>query len=396
MRNLEQRTSMLFIIITTMMGVLTLLPSDIYLPALPMLQHDFGTTASGAGLTLSAFFFGAGLSQIIAGPIIDGFDNKKISIVSLVIFTGVSLLSIFAKSIYILIFYRFIQAFSAGFIVVISRALVVKLCNKEETLRIFLIMSPIIAISPGVAPIIGGYTAKYFGWRASFVFITIFGLLLIYLSSKYISKTTPKISGIHPTQIIKTYLKLFGNLKFMIYLFVRTGIDASYFAYITASPFIFYNLGYTASQIGNFYLLIAISYIIMTYVCKKYIGKLSMDLLILIGLGISMMGILMLAIIGYIGTQSAALIIIAAAIMTAGYGFSGPLSWSEAMTQFSDDAGSTSSLIGFLPLAASAIVAAFINSITHNSPIRLAGVLFIILFIPAYAHYKLIYNKNPK
>lgn len=394
---LQKYNSVLFIVITTMMGVLTLLPSDIYLPALPMLQHDFAITASVAGLTLSIFFLGAGLSQIIAGPIVDGFDNKKISLIALVIFTVVSLLSVIASSISLLLLYRFIQAFSAGFVVVISRTLVVKLSSKEEALRIFLIMSPIIAISPGVAPIIGGYTAKYFGWRASFVFITLFGMLLTYLCAKYIPKTISNVNNIHPRQIIKTYIKLLSNKKFMIYLLVRTGIDSSYFGYITASPFIFYNLGYTAAQIGNFYLLIAVSYILMTYICKKYIGKLSIDLLIQIGLGISLAGIFMLACIGYAEIKSAVLIIIAAAIMTAGYGFAGPLSWSEAMAQGSDnDAGSTSSLIGFLPLAASAVAATLINSVSHNSPIRLSMALFVILIVPAIMHYAWIYKNHTR
>jgi DHA1 family bicyclomycin/chloramphenicol resistance-like MFS transporter len=391
---MQQKTSIVFIIVTTMMGVLTLLPSDIYLPALPILQNYFHTSASMAALTLSVFFLGAGISQIIAGPIVDRFDNKLISLVGLIIFILSSLMCIIANSIELLIVYRFIQAFSAGFVVVVSRALVVKLCNKEEALRVFLIMSPIIAISPGIAPIIGGYTANHFGWKASFVFITIFGLILIYLSSQYLSKTTSNYSNFNMTNIFHTYIKLFSNKKFNIYLLLRTGIDASYFGYITASPFIFYSLGYSALQIGNFYLLVALSYIIMTYICGKITKKIGLDATIFIGMLISLLGIFLLAVIDILGFNSAILIIIAASIMTAGYGFAGPLAWSEAMAQFPDDSGITSSLIGFMPLVGSAIVASFINIIANNSASRLAIGLFILLFIPMLVHYKFILCKD--
>jgi DHA1 family bicyclomycin/chloramphenicol resistance-like MFS transporter len=152
-----------------MMGILTLLPSDIYIPAMPLMQADFNTTTSHVQLTMSFFFLGAGISQILAGPVIDGFNNKKISLISLCIFFIASITCIFAPSLDILIFCRFLQAFSAGFAVVISRAAVIKTCSREDATRIFLIMSPIIAVSPGVAPIIGGYLAKFFGWKASFI-----------------------------------------------------------------------------------------------------------------------------------------------------------------------------------------------------------------------------------
>ncbi len=113
--NKSSKTSWLFICIVTMMGILTLLPSDIYIPALPMMKEDFATSIENIQLTLSFFFLGAGISQLLAGPIIDCFNNKTTVLIALFTF-------LFASSIEALIACRFVQAFSAAFVVVASRA----------------------------------------------------------------------------------------------------------------------------------------------------------------------------------------------------------------------------------------------------------------------------------
>lgn len=379
----SSRQAPIFVAIVTMMATLTLLPSDIYVAAMPAIRAFFNTTVGNVQLTMSAFLLGAAISQVVAGPLVDRFNYKIVSVISLSVFTAISVLSIFAPAIELLIGYRFVQALASGFAVVASRAIVVKTSSRQESTRIFLIMSPILAISPGIAPILGGYLTWWFGWQASFVFISCFGSVLIAGVAWLLPGPASGERGnsIHPNNIVATYVRVFGNIDFDAYLFLRSMIDASYFAYITASPFIFSAMGYPVDRIGLFYILIAASYILVAYLCARLTTPANTDRLIAIGLGISIAGTLSLYILAAFHVHSVYAIIVPAAVMTGGYGFSGPLSWTEAMNEFPDDAGYASSLIGFFPLAAAAAAAAFVNKATRGNVAYLAWFLMTLLAI---------------
>src|SRR3954453_22088730 len=57
-----------------LLGAVTALPAlsiDAYLPALPVLARDLGTTPAAAQLTLTAGLLGIGLGQPLGGPLGD-------------------------------------------------------------------------------------------------------------------------------------------------------------------------------------------------------------------------------------------------------------------------------------------------------------------------------------
>ena len=65
--------------LTVFLGLMTAmapLATDMYLPALPTVQVDFGITASLAQMTLTMTMIGMALGQIFAGPISDRYGRK--------------------------------------------------------------------------------------------------------------------------------------------------------------------------------------------------------------------------------------------------------------------------------------------------------------------------------
>ncbi len=57
-----------------------------------------------------------------------------------------------------------------------------------------------LAISPAVAPIIGGYLQVWFGWRAAFVFLSVVGVLIVAASWGCWQKRTPGCPAHEPTR----------------------------------------------------------------------------------------------------------------------------------------------------------------------------------------------------
>src|SRR3982751_4665225 len=83
---------------------------DMYLPGFPVIAQDLATSASSVSLSLSGFFIGISLGQLLYGPLLDRFGRKKPLYIGLSVYILASLGCALAHSITALIILRFIQA----------------------------------------------------------------------------------------------------------------------------------------------------------------------------------------------------------------------------------------------------------------------------------------------
>jgi DHA1 family bicyclomycin/chloramphenicol resistance-like MFS transporter len=81
---------------------------------------------------------------------------------------------------------------SAG--IVIGRAIIIDLYDKQKSVTIFSQQSQISGIAPIVAPLIGSVFLKYWGWNSSFAFLCIMGLITFFMVYKYVPETNTRIS----------------------------------------------------------------------------------------------------------------------------------------------------------------------------------------------------------
>jgi DHA1 family bicyclomycin/chloramphenicol resistance-like MFS transporter len=67
-------------VLIIILGALTSLAPfsiDTYLPGFPAIAMSFGITTAQVTLSLSSFFLGIALGQILYGPLLDRFGRKK-------------------------------------------------------------------------------------------------------------------------------------------------------------------------------------------------------------------------------------------------------------------------------------------------------------------------------
>lgn len=167
--------------ILTMLSMMGLLASDIYLPAMPSMSSYFQVSSVRLQQTIGIFLFGLAVFQLIYGPLSDQIGRKKIIITGVCFYIIGSLGSAFAHSIYILLFFRLIQAIGACSGLVLGRTIIADVFPQNKITNVYNIIYPLVAASPAIAPIIGGYLVSYFSWKASFIFVGTFGLLLLFL-----------------------------------------------------------------------------------------------------------------------------------------------------------------------------------------------------------------------
>src|ERR1700757_3644147 len=69
-----------YISIILILGSLTALSPfsiDMYLPGFPAIAQDLATSVAKVSLSLSSFFIGISLGQLLYGPLLDRFGRKK-------------------------------------------------------------------------------------------------------------------------------------------------------------------------------------------------------------------------------------------------------------------------------------------------------------------------------
>src|SRR5699024_8768908 len=87
------------------------LSMDMYLPALPLLAVDLNTTASLAQLSLTACLLGLAGGQLVFGPLSDIQGRRRPLVITLTIYTLVSIFAAFSPNIWVFVGLRFIQGF---------------------------------------------------------------------------------------------------------------------------------------------------------------------------------------------------------------------------------------------------------------------------------------------
>lgn len=251
---------------------------DMYLPALGKIAEGFSVDESRVQLSLSAYFIGTAVSQILYGPIIDRFGKKPPLYFGFLLFAATSLAIAFTQKIETLILLRFFQAFGGCACVVIPRAMVRDVFSPQDSARIFSHLMLVMGVAPVLAPGLGSLLLINHSWRAIFIFLTAFACILFLLSSRFLPETKAanpddKISG-----ALKKYLGILRDKNFVICACSGAFAMAGLFSYITAAPFIYMKIfGLLPHQFSIIFSINAIGFIAASQANAKLLKKFSIE-----------------------------------------------------------------------------------------------------------------------
>ena len=214
--------------------------TDLYLPALPAITRELNTDAASIQLTLTTSFLGLALGQLFIGPISDAYGRKRPLYASLVVFALSSVACALAPNITFLIIARFFQGLAGAGGIVLSRAIACDLYQGARLTQFMSLLMTINSLAPILGPICGSLIAQYFDWPALFIFLALWGALLLIASFKAIDETLPPDK--RSPQIKEAIFDLGRELKnppFMCLALALSLISGAFFGYLAASPFIF-------------------------------------------------------------------------------------------------------------------------------------------------------------
>ncbi|TAL43178.1 MAG: Bcr/CflA family efflux MFS transporter, partial [Chitinophagaceae bacterium] len=237
---------------------------DMYLPAFPDIATNLHTTVAQVTLSLSSFFIGISAGQLLYGPLLERFGRKKPLYIGLCIYLLASLGCAMATSVNALIVLRLLQALGGCVGMVAARAMVRDLFEVKENAKVFSMLMLVVAVSPIIAPTLGGYITSVLGWRFVFIMLIVVDILIltaIYFLLPESKKPDPNFS-LKPLPIIKNFAGVIRHPQFYTYALMAAISAAGLYAYIGGSPHVFMEIfKVNERQYGWIFALIAMGLI---------------------------------------------------------------------------------------------------------------------------------------
>ena len=351
---------------------------DMYLPGFPAIAKDLHTSIEMVAYSLSSFFIGICIGQVLCGPLLDRYGRKMPLYAGLLLYILATIGCVFTSSVQVLIVLRFFQAIGGCVGMVAPRAIIRDMFPVEESAKIFSYMILILGVSPIIAPTAGSYIITHFGWHAIFIILTVLAVLLLVAVVIWLpeSKQPDPNYSLQPKPILSSFWIVLQQPQFFIYAVTGAISSAGLFAYLAGSPYVFMELfGTTEQQYGGIFALIAAGLITSSQLNNRLLKKYSSQQIVKATLTIqTIAGLVLFAAtaLGWLNLYSTIALIF---VYLSCQGFNFPNSSALSMAPFTKHAGSASALMGAIQMGIGALASALVGLFIPHNALPMTGVM---------------------
>jgi MFS transporter, DHA1 family, multidrug resistance protein len=332
---------------------------DMYLPGFTDIARSFNTSVPRVALSLSSFFIGMGVGQLLYGPLLDRFGRKLPLYVGLAIYCLTSVGCYFAPSIESLIALRFVQALGGCAATIAATAMVRDLFPPEENAKIFSYLILVLSVSPMLAPTLGSFLTIAFGWRSIFLFLTILIVLIVAGVIFFLpeSKGPDKSYSLRPKVILRNFKSVLQQPYFTIYALSGSIGFAGLFTYIASSPAIFMEqFRLSQKQYGLLFAFLASGLIIASQINTVLLKRFKSEAIIVRAFISQIFVSAIFLLLIFLGINSLGTTILLLFLFLAASGLVMPNATALAMRPFDTNAGSASALLGFIQMGLGSVI----------------------------------------
>lgn len=385
----SNRTKIILILgILSAIGPLSI---DMYLPAFKNMAEALHCSQEQMGYTLSSFFFGICLGQLVNGPLLDHFGRKNVLYVGLSVYVISSFGSAFSTTVEQLIVWRFFQAIGGSIGMVAPNAVIRETFKESERPKILSLMMLILGVSPILAPSLGSLLLTITNWNVIFVLLGIITLVIIFLIRSWLPEKINK----HPKgkfkmgSILTSYLALIPEKQFLTFAISGAIGSGCIFTFVSGAPLTFLNFYHAdEKQFGWIFAMVASGIIGASqfnhWVLKRFSSQqvLSFVLPMQLVLGI------VLALLSKFGLINIQINILLLFLILACQGLVFPNIISLALQPFHEGAGAASAMMGAMQMAWGSICATILGLLFDGTPFTMAIIMVfcaltanVILFV---------------
>ncbi len=214
---------------------------DMYLPAMPAVAADLGTSPQAVQATLTAYFLAFGLAQMVWGPLSDQIGRRPPLLIGLGIFLLGTLGCMLAPDVASLTAARVVQGVGGATVMVMPRAIIRDLHTGPEATRLMAMVMLVISVSPMLAPLAGSGVLAISGWRAIFGVLAVAAAVSLLLTRFALPETLPPADR-RPARIAELaqgLRRLLTDRAFLGLTFTGGFGMASFFVFLASAAFVY-------------------------------------------------------------------------------------------------------------------------------------------------------------
>jgi len=329
---------------------------NILVPALPGLIVQLDTDTGTVQLTLSLYLLSLATAQLLLGPLSDRFGRRPVVLAGLTLAVAASLAAIATASIGALIGARIVQAVGASTGIVIGRAIIRDLYERDRAAAMIGLITTAMVIAPMIAPLIGGILDTAFGWEAIFIFLALFSGAVLLWAIVVLPETRPASVAQAPARLGQEWRALLASAKFHGYVLCGALGSAPFFTFLGGGPHVVVTLmGRTSAEFGVWFAITSLGYMSGNFTASRLSQRFGVDWMIVAGIAFELIGASLTAVLVALMPEAGpAIIFLPQLVISYGNGLLLPNAIAGAVSVRPQAAGTASGMTGFAQMAVGA------------------------------------------
>jgi DHA1 family bicyclomycin/chloramphenicol resistance-like MFS transporter len=364
--------------------------TDLYLPALPTLQRELGTSVAAAQLTLSALIICFGVSQLVCGPLSDRFGRRPVLLAGLLLFTIAAIFGAASTSIEALIGWRALQGVAMAAAVTGGRAIIRDLYEPHEGARVMSRALTGLGLIAIAGPLCGGFIVEAFGWHAALLALAAFGALTLAGVAWWYAETVqaPNFDAVRPKALLANWSSVLADPTFRAWAALSGCAYGGLFCMLAGSSFVFIGmLGVSRSAYGAILASMPVAYIAGTVLCRRLLLRHGLRGAVRRGAWLTLAGGTSMVVLAVAGVHTVWALLLPQYLYAMGHGIHQPCGQAGAIGPFPEKAGTAASLSGFVMTLTALLAGLWLGHVLDDTVHPLAfgvGAFSVLLAIVAW------------
>ena len=371
-----------------MLGLLTAMTAigplslNILMPAVPGLAATFHADPAAVQLTVSLYLLGLAASQLVLGPLSDRFGRRPVVLAGLALTAVSSVAAIAATSIEALVVARSIQALGASTGLVVGRAIIRDLYDRDRAAAMIGWVTMAMVVAPMLAPMIGGALDTALGWRAIFVFIGLVSAAALLSAALALPETQAVAMSGGIARVLAETRQLLSSAQFCGYALAAAANSAMFFAFLGGAPHVVVTMmGRTSAVYGVWFAVTSLGYMMGNFFAARWSARVGIDRMIFWGALLTLAGVV-IEVSLVIGADGAgpAVIFVPQILISFASGLLLPNAIAGAVSVRPQAAGTASGFTGFLQMGLGAPAAQVVSHLLADASTALPMTLVMLGF----------------
>lgn len=369
--SIPHRRRVLYIVLLGALTALGPFTIDLYLPAFPVLQSEFQTTAAAIQLTLTGTMVGFALGQLIVGPLSDKVGRRVPLLVVTALHVVASVAAALAPSLELLSLARVFMGAGAAAGGVIAAAVVRDLFGGRRLVVMLSRLALVSGVAPVLAPLVGSALLLLMPWRGVFVVLGVYGSIMLVAAAIFIPETLPPARRHEKgaTTVWQRYRSVFSDRVFIGVLIIGGMTFSGLFSYLSASSFLFQETyGFDAQQYGLLFAANSLGVVLGVQVAARLAARFGPQWVIAWSTGVMVVAASAIIVTDQLGLGLWGTVVPLFVFMTA-CGFTFPCVQVLALDRHGKAAGTAQSIIGATNFGVAGIITPVVGWISAGAGI---------------------------